>query len=511
MTLHPVILAGGSGTRLWPLSRQHHPKQFLALLSERSLLQETVSRLDGLHDVAPPIFVCNEEHRFLAAHQIKQLGKTPAAIILEPVGRNTAPALTLAALMLTDISGESHSDDPIMVVMPSDHVIRDVGAFQSVVQRGAALAEGSAMVAVGIVPRSPNVGYGYIRKGEAFNSPMTEGAPRAGNTGGSPPSAVAPSRVAAFVEKPDKETAEKMLEAGDYLWNSGIFILRASTWLEQLRKHRPDIAEICTAANAQGQRDGDYYRPDATMFASCPGDFVAYSIMEKASGGHGHKGPDPSSGPDDTPDCIVIPMDAGWSDVGSWSSLWDAEEKDSLGNAIKGDVDVRSTRNSLVMGQHRRVIADGLEDMIVVETADAVLVAHKDHMEDLKVLVQQPETAGRPEHEGYGRVHRPWGSYETIDSGPGYHVRRLTLNPRAAVTLHMHRHRAEHWVVLKGSARISRGDEETLLTENQSTSVSMGIWHRLENAGTGLLELFEVQSGSYLGEDDIVRPEDNRV
>lgn len=512
MTLHPVILAGGSGTRLWPLSREHHPKQFLGLLGKHSLLQETISRLDGLKSVAPPIFVCNEDHRFLAAHQIRQLGKTPSAIILEPMGRNTAPAVTLAALMLTDIASDRDSDDPIMVVMPSDHVIKDMGTFQSVVRKGAALAEGNSMVAIGIVPTAPKTGYGYIRKGEAIDSPVIEGASRADNTRVSSSSAVAPSRVAAFVEKPDKKTAERMLETNDYLWNSGIFILSASVWLEQLWRYRPDIAEICTAANAQGRQDGDYYRPNATVFASCPGDFVAYAIMEKVSAEHKQTGQDPSLGTDEasaqSPDCVVIPMDAGWSDVGSWSSLWDVEKKDLFGNAIKGDVDVRSTRNSLVMGQHRRVIVDGLENMIVVETADAVLVAHKDHLEDLKVLVQQPEAKGRPEHEVYGRVQRPWGSYETITSGPNYHVRRLTLNPRAALSLHMHCHRAEHWIVLEGSAKITKADEELLLAENQSTNIPIGTWHRLENASASPLELFEVQSGSYLGEDDIVRFED---
>ena len=515
MVLHPVILAGGSGTRLWPLSRKSHPKQFLAVLGERSLLQETMSRLDGLEDVAPPIFVCNEEHRFLAADQIRQLGKTPSAIILEPEGRNTAPGLTLAALMLTDTFQGSGSDEPVMLVMPSDHLIKDVDAFQSVVQRAAALAEVGCMVAVGVVPTSPHTGYGYIRKGEVMDSLVSEGAGIAGKMRGNPSSGVAPLRVAAFVEKPDKATAEKMVETSKYLWNSGIFIVRASVWLEQLWRFRPDIAEICTIANAHGQRDGNYYRPDPEVFASCPGDFIAYAIMEKVSGEHKQRRSDPPllPVPDETsarsPDCIVIPMDAGWSDVGDWSSLWDAEDKDIFGNAIKGDVDVRSTRNSLIIGQHGRVIAVGLENMIVVETADATLVAHKNHMQDLKALVQQLEEKGRPEHEDYDKVERPWGRYETVDSGPRFHIRRLTLNPRATLSLHMHHHRAEHWVVMKGSAKVTRGDEEFLLTENQSTNVPMGTWHRLENAGAGPLELFEVQSGSYLGEDDIVRSEEH--
>ena len=516
VALYPVILAGGSGTRLWPLSRKSYPKQFLTLIGERSLLQETISRIDGLEDVAAPIFVCNEEHRFLVAEHIRQIGKTPLAIILEPEGRNTAPALTLAALMLANEFQDSDSDDPVMLVMLSDHVIKDVDTFQSVVQRGGAVAERGYMVAIAVVPTSPNTDYGYIRKGEVMDSLVSEGAGRAGSGTGNPSSDVVPFRVAAFVEKPDKVAAEKMLETNEYLWNSGIFMVRASVWLEQLWRYRPDIAEICTAAYAHGQQDGYFYRPDPHVFTSCPGDFVAYAIMEKVSGGHKQKGSAPSllSVPDETfarsPGCVVIPLDAGWADVGEWSSLWDELEKDVDGNAIKGDVDVRSVRNSLLIGQHRRVIATGLENVIVVETADAVLVAHKDHVQEVKALANQLMAEGRPEHKGYRRVERPWGSYEMLDSGPRSQVRRLTLNPGATLSLHMHHYHAEHWVVVKGTAKITRGDEEFLLTETQSTSVPIGIWHCLANPGSNPLELIEVRSGSYLGEDDIVHTEDHR-
>ena len=516
MTIQPVILAGGAGTRLWPLSRKAYPKQFLALVTERSLLQDTISRLGGLRRVAPPLIVCNEEYRFLVAEQTRQLGVKPSSIILEPEGRNTAPALTLAALMLADRSQDAGSESSVMLVMPSDHVIKDMDAFKSVVESGAALAETGCLVAVGIVPRSPNTGYGYIRKGEILVSHVPEEVERTGGRGESPSSGTPPLRVAGFVEKPDRTTAEQMLETNEYLWNSGIFLVQASVWLEQLRRHRADIAEACTAAHARGEQDGDFYRPDPKVFASCPGDFVAYSIMEKVTRGHKQKGSEPSllSVPDETaarcPGCVVIPLDAGWSDVGDWPSLWDETEKDVDGNAIKGDVDARSMRNSLLIAQHMRVVAEGLENVIVVGTADAVLVAHKDLGQDANALVEQLGAEGRTEHEGYRKVERPWGRYELVDSGPHSQVRLLTLNPGAALSSHLHRHRAEHWVVLKGVAKVTRGDEEFPLTENQSTNVPIDTWHRLENPGSSPLELVEVQSGSYLGEDDIVRAEEHR-
>lgn len=501
MGLHPVILAGGLGTRLWPLSRESHPKQFLPLMSRRSMLQETVSRLDGLEDVAPPILVCNEKHRILLDDQIALLGKTPSAVILEPEGHNTAPALTLAALVL-DSFDSLESEDPVMLVMPSDHAIKHVDAFRSVVQQGTALAEGGSMVAVGVVPTSPHTGYGYIRKGEVRDSTVTERDREASSRRTDSGPGIAPWRVAEFVEKPDEATAQKMVETGEYLWNSGIFLARASVWLEQIWRYRPDIAKTCAAATTQGQQDGYYYRPDSAIYASCPSDFVAYEILGKVL--------DPSPGETSarSPDCIVVPMDAGWSDVGDWNSLWDAHEKDQSGNVVKGDVDIRASRNSLVIGQHGRVAAHGLENVIVVETADAVLVADKDELQSFKSPAQWHEAKDLADGEGYGRVETPWGSYEEEGSGPRFRTRRLTLNPRAQLSFHMHHQRAEHWVVIKGSAKVTIGEEGFQIAENQSASVPMGKWHCLENTGSNPLQVFEVQTGSYLGDDDIVQAED---
>lgn len=503
MALHPVILAGGSGTRLWPLSRELYPKQFLSLLGERSLLQEAICRLDGIQRLAPPIIVCNEEHRFLVAEHVRQLGKSLSSIILEPVGRNTAPALTLASLSLLDRADGPDPQDPVMLVMPADHVIRDVGVFQSVVQRGAALAERGCLVTFGIVPTAPKTGYGYIRKGESLE--QSDGAA---------------FHIASFVEKPDRATAERMLQSEEYLWNAGIFVMRASVWLEQLERHRPDIAEICKEAHANGHRDGDFYRPDAKIFASCPSDSIDYAVMEKVAGaplrevqGTGDAGaitPDTGRrilGPV-PPLCVVLPLNAGWSDVGAWSALWEEGERDAQGNVVQGDVYTLAMRDSLVIGEHRLVAAVGLQNVIVVETPDAVLVAHKDQVQDVKALVARLKDEKRPEQANHRKVHRPWGTYETVDLGQRFQVKRLTVNPGAALSLQMHHHRAEHWVVVKGTAKVTRGDEVFLLTENESAYVPVGVRHRLENPGAIPLELIEVQTGSYLGEDDIIRFED---
>ena len=494
MDLHPVILAGGSGTRLWPLSREYYPKQFLNLTGQRSMLQETICRLDGIQEVAPAIIVCNEEHRFLVAEHTRQLGKTPSSIILEPAGRNTAPALTLAALSLADGRQGSDSGDPVMLVMPSDNVIRDVATFQSVVRQGVALAERGCLVTFGIVPTSPETGYGYIKKGQAFDSAE-------GNDSGKGRNAEAPFRIAEFVEKPARAKAERMLKSENYLWNSGIFMMRASVWLQQLELHRPDIAEACRRAHARSNRDGDFYRPDADAFAACPSDSIDYAVMEKVP-----LGPKPSSSR--SPDCVVLPLDAGWSDLGAWSVLWDEGDQDAQGNVIQGDVLAHSMSNSLLIGQHRLLAAVGLEDVIAVETADAVLVAHKDSVQDVKALVAGLKQENRPEHETHRKVHRPWGSYEIVDAGPGFQVKRLTVNPGAALSFQMHRQRAEHWVVVKGTAKVIKDDQEFVLTENQSTYVPMGTRHRLENPHAVPLEIIEVGSGSYLGEDDIVRFDD---
>ncbi len=486
--LQPIILAGGAGTRLWPLSRELFPKQFLSLMGEKSLLQGTICRVDGVDpDVASPIVVCNEEHRFLAAEDMRQIGKQSPRIILEPEGRNTAPALALAAHSLIDACQQNGSADPVMLVMPADHAIRDVSKFQEVVRQGATLAERGHLVTFGIVPSSPKTGFGYIRKGERIEES------RSGKETSTP------FRIAAFVEKPDRATAEHMLETEEYLWNSGIFIMRASVWLEQLEIHRSDIAEACKDAFERGTTDGDFFRPDPELFKACPSDSIDYAVMEKmGANGAFHS----------NTESVVLPLDVGWSDLGEWSTLWEVGDKDVNGNVVQGDVYSHFTQNSLIIGQHRMVAAVGLEDVIIVDTPDAVLVANKDHAQDVKALVAQLKSEGRPEQENHNEVHRPWGSYKGVDSGPRFQVKRLMVKPGASLSLQMHHHRAEHWVVVKGTARVTKGEEQFLLTENESAYVPVGVKHRLENAGTIMLEIIEVQTGSYLEEDDIIRFED---
>ena len=460
-TLYPVILSGGSGTRLWPLSREHYPKQLLCLTGSRTLLQDTILRVEGVNAVANPLLVCNEEHRFLVAEQIRGLGKAAAQIILEPVGKNTAPAATLAALALVE-----HDAQALMLLMPADHIIRDVAAFQRAVQAGTPLALAGKLVTFGIVPTAAETGYGYIRRGEA-------------------------NRVAQFVEKPDVASAQRYLESGDYLWNGGIFLMRADVWLKEIGEQRPDILTACRAAFQGGKVDADFYRIDRQQFATCPSDSIDYAVMEK------------------TQHAAVVPLDAGWSDIGAWLALWQVCEHDADGNVTQGDVLTHQTRNALVISQHRLVATVGLEDVIVVETPDAVLVAHKDHTQDVREIVNRLKTSGRrTEHLAHRRVYRPWGSYEGVDGGERFQVKRLVVKPGATLSLQMHHHRAEHWVVVKGTARVTRGDEVFLLSENQSTYIPIGTRHRLENPGTIALEIIEVQSGAYLGEDDIVRFED---
>ncbi|OGI53231.1 MAG: mannose-1-phosphate guanylyltransferase/mannose-6-phosphate isomerase [Candidatus Muproteobacteria bacterium RIFCSPHIGHO2_01_60_12] len=461
MKINPVILSGGSGTRLWPLSREQYPKQLLCLLGEQTLLQQTVSRLDGMGNVAAPLLVCNEEHRFLIAEQLRQLGKTPADIILEPVGRNTAPALTLAALTLL----KTAPDDELMLVMPADHVIQDNKKFHAAVREGIALAEKGQLVTFGIVPATPETGYGYIKKGDG-------------------------NEVAAFVEKPDAETAGRYVASGNYLWNSGMFMMLASVWLDELNRFHPAMLEACKAAYEQGRRDGEFFRVNAQAFGSCQSNSIDYAVMEE------------------TDKAAVVALDAGWSDIGAWSSLWEASERDSQGNVVQGDVYAHATQNTLLISQHRFLAAVGLDDIIVIETPDAVLVAHKKHAQDVKEVVNRLKSDKRSEYQTHRRVYRPWGSYEGIDAGPRFQVKRLMVNPGAALSLQMHHHRAEHWIVVKGTARVTRGDEVFMLTENQSTYIPLGTTHRLENPGNIALEIIEVQSGSYLGEDDIVRFED---
>lgn len=468
--LQPVILSGGSGTRLWPLSRRAYPKQFLALVDEASLLQSTAARLDHLDDaveVASPMIVCNEAHRFLVAEQLRASGHDAGSILLEPVGRNTAPALTLAALDAAD-------DDPVLIVMPADHVVKDANAFTRAVNAGLGHAAAGKVITFGIVPKSPQTGFGYIRAGGAVD-PQT-------------------LTLEAFVEKPDRKTAESYLASGDYLWNSGIFMMRAQRWLALIERMRPDIAAAVRKAYAGGERDMDFHRVDEDAFSASPSDSIDYAVMEPLSQEPG--------------ECLVVPLDAGWSDIGAWDALWDVSEHDDLGNACHGDVIAFDASDNLLHAQHRIVAAIGVNDLIVVETPDAVLVAHKDHAQDVKHVTERLDAEGRCESEFHRCVHRPWGSFEGIDMGSRFQVKRLSVNPGASLSLQMHHHRAEHWIVVSGTARVTCDDREFFLTENQSTYIPIGSRHRLENPGAIPLEIIEVQSGTYLGEDDIVRFED---
>ena len=475
MSLSPVILAGGSGTRLWPLSRENHPKQFLPLMGERSTFQETLTRLDGV-DSAEPIVVCNEAHRFLVLDQMRELERQPLAVVVEPVGRNTAPALALAALRLAETT-EGSDHDPVMLSMHADHVIRDVDAFQSAVLSGLPLAERGQLVTFGVAPTIPATGYGYIKKGGELGQAAWE--------------------VAGFVEKPDVETAKTFIDSGDYAWNSGLFMMKASVWLSRLKRDRPDIAAACSAATSNGHQDGDFYRPGAADFIACPSDSIDYAVMENVASNGGLS------------QAAVVDLDAGWSDIGAWAALWEERDHDADGNVVQGDVFSYATKNTLMLAQHRLLAAVGLEDMVVVETADAVLVARKEDVQDVKKVVERLRADGRTEHESHRKVHRPWGTYEVLDGGEGFQVKRMTVNPGAALSLQKHRHRSEHWVVVKGTAKVSSGDEQFSLSANESTYVRIGGTHRVENPGDAPLEIIEVQIGEYLGEDDIVRLEDN--
>lgn len=473
MNLQAVILCGGSGTRLWPLSREQHPKQLLALTGNESLLQATARRVDVKADtpsrkILAPIIVSNEAYRFITAEQLRQAGIPPSALILEPTGRNTAPALTLAALTALE------SDDPVLLVMPADHVIDDLDAFRAAVSRGAAHAEAGKLVTFGIHPSHPETGFGYIRAGDS-----------AAKDDGS-------RNISAFVEKPDAATAKQYLASGDYLWNSGIFMIRASVWIAQLSITRMDIVDACRKAYSGRSRDHDFLRVDADAFAACPADSIDYAVMEKLPAGLG----------------IVIPLDAGWSDVGAWDALWQISEKDGNRNVLQGDVMAFSTCNTLAISQSRLVALVGISDTVVVETPDAVLVAHKNNMQQVKEVVTQLKRDKRSEADAHRKIHRPWGYYDSIDAGSRFQVKRIVVNPGASLSMQMHHHRAEHWIVVRGTARVTRGEEAFLLSENESTYIPLGTRHRLENPGKVPLEMIEVQSGAYLGEDDIVRFED---
>ena len=463
--LIPVILSGGAGTRLWPLSRELYPKQLLALTSQRTMIQDTALRLKGL-DAAPPVVVCNDAHRFLVAEQLRLIGVSPRAIVLEPFGRNTAPAIALAALAALQTSG---GDDPVLLVLPADHVIRDVAAFQMATVAALTAAEEGRLVTFGVVPHAPETGYGYIKRGDSLGPVY---------------------RIAQFVEKPNAERAAQFVASSEYYWNSGMFVFRARRYLEELERHAPAIAAACRNAFEKSKSDLDFTRIDANTFEGCPSDSIDYAVMEK------------------TADAVVVPLDAGWSDVGSWASLHAASDADAHGNVSRGDVLVEDSSNCYLYSESRLVAAVGLQDHVVVETKDAVLVAPKDRVQDVKSLVGKLKGLGRYEHSLHREVFRPWGSYDSLENGHRFQVKRLSVKPGAQLSLQMHHHRAEHWIVVSGTARITRGEEEFILEENQSTYIPIGVKHRIENPGKIPLHIIEVQSGSYLGEDDIVRFED---
>ena len=467
--LTPVILSGGAGTRLWPLSRELYPKQLLALTGERTMIQQTALRLEGLA-AAGPVIVCNEAHRFLVAEQMRQLGVAPQAIVLEPAGRNTAPAIALAAHAALRAAGPKGAADPLLLVLPADHVIRDVPAFHRAVHAALEAAQQGQLVTFGIVPTIPETGYGYIQRGAASG---------------------AVHRIARFVEKPSAAVAKDFVASGDYYWNSGMFLFGARRYLEELGRLAPGIASACAEAFLAAKADLDFTRVDKQLFEACPSDSIDYAVMEKTS------------------DAVVVPLAAGWSDVGSWAALHEASEPDAHGNVARGDVICEDSEGCYFYSESRLVSAVGLKDHVVVETKDAVLVAPRSRVQDVKKLVFRLKERGRYEHSLHREVFRPWGSYDSIEDGPRFQVKRLKVKPGAVLSLQLHHHRAEHWIVVSGTARITRGDEVFLLEENQSTYIPIGVRHRIENPGKIPLHIIEVQSGSYLGEDDIVRLEDH--
>jgi mannose-1-phosphate guanylyltransferase/mannose-6-phosphate isomerase len=465
--LLPVILSGGSGTRLWPLSRELYPKQLLPLVGKGTMLQETLARLAGVRSVGAPIVVCNESHRFLVAEQMLEAGAKPQAIILEPVGRNTAPAVAIAAMAaVADLPASSKSADPILLILPADHVIQNVSAFQAAVSVGLKAAEQGKLVTFGVVPTKPETGYGYVRKADGAGPAFP---------------------IAQFVEKPDLPTAQRYVDSQEYFWNSGMFMFKASAVLDELRQLAPEIYQACAQTYTAAKRDLDFTRLPQKEFAASPSISFDYAVMEKTQ--HG----------------VVVPLDAQWSDVGSWSALHEAIPADAHGNVCIGDVLTSATQNCYLQSTSRLVAAVGLQNHVVVETKDAVLVAPKDRVQDVKDLVAKLKQQGRYETSLHREVFRPWGSYDRIDSGERFHVNRLTIKPGASMSLQLHHHRAEHWIVVAGTARVTRGEEIFLLEENQSTFIPLGVRHRIENPGKIPLHIIEVQSGTYLGEDDIVR------
>jgi mannose-1-phosphate guanylyltransferase / mannose-6-phosphate isomerase len=478
MSLCPVILAGGGGTRLWPLSREYYPKQFLRLFGRYSMLQETVLRLDGIEaglDLLDPLFVCNEVHRFLLAEQIHQINRRYQSILLEPQGRNTAPALTVAAIALLKTN-----PDTVMIMMPADHHITNQQEFQNVIKAGYKLAQQGVLITCGIVPEHAETGYGYIRTGQKLQNDLSADI----------------YALDSFTEKPDVETAQSYIGGGKHLWNSGIFMMQASVWCEAIKHFQPDIFQSCQDAFTKGSTDNHFYRLDKESFIKCRSDSIDYAVMEKLT-------------TDKTFKSAVIALDAGWSDVGAWSALWKIRQQDNNNNVTDGDVILNGTRNSLVRSENRLVVAVGCENMVIVETADAVVVANKDKAQEMKHIVDTLKTDERAERLTHRKVYRPWGSYETLDSGDRFQVKRIEVKPGKKLSLQLHHKRAEHWVVVNGTARVTRGEETFDLSENESTFIPLGTKHRLENATDRPLEIIEVQSGMYLGEDDIVRFEDD--
>lgn len=459
MKIRPVIIAGGTGTRLWPLSREAKPKQFLSLHGRGTMLQSTAERLKGLH-IQPSITVCNEEHRFFVAEQLRNINML-GSIILEPVGKNTAPAITLAAMYV--------SDDPILLILPADHVMEDNSAFTAAINKAIPLAEAGKLITFGIAPTEPHTGYGYIKKGPAIGVGFD---------------------VDEFVEKPTFDIAKGYVESGDFYWNSGMFLFKASRYLEELEKFRPDIHEACSASMKNIKTDFDFLRVDKEAFDLCPNESIDYAVMEH------------------TTDAVVVEMNAGWSDVGSWSSLWEISSKDNSGNSITGDALLLETRNCLVKSEDKLVTTLGIDDLVIVATKDATMVAHKSRVQDIRQITERLKNDDRDEVQFSREVYRPWGFYDSIDSGDGYQVKRITVKPGGKLSVQMHHHRSEHWIVVAGTAKVTIGKQTFLLAENESTYIPLGEVHALENPSTEILELIEVQSGSYLGEDDIIRFDD---
>lgn len=481
--LKPVIMAGGSGTRLWPLSRGNYPKQFLALHGQETMLQQTILRLQGLPH-SPPLLICNEEHRFIAAEQLRQLQIHNGTILLEPVGRNTAPAIALAA-----IQSQLQGEDPVLLVLAADHVISESAVFRAAVQQALPYAQAGNMVTFGIVPTHAETGYGYIRRGAATASSATTTAPTSSST---PSSAEQAFYVGAFVEKPDAVTAEQYLQSGEYYWNSGMFMCRASAYLSRLAQFRPDILASCQAALAETKADLDFIRLTEAAFIACPDESVDYAIMEPLTALQADA-------------VVVIPLDAGWNDVGGFAALWQVDTKDANGNVLHGDVLSHQSQDCYVRTEQTLVATVGVQDLVVICTKDAVLVAHKDQAQHVKAIVQQLKTADRPEATFHREVYRPWGKYDSVDQGERFQVKRITVKPGAKLSVQMHHHRAEHWIVVSGTAKVTIDGQDQYLTENQSVYIPITAVHALENPGKVPLELIEVQSGSYLGEDDIVR------